>query len=153
MVATHALCLFSTGSGLLPFRREWGRPCCWPWPRSPRPAGPAHTPSPPSCSRPDRKIHTGNSGAETLRRYSYMNWFLFQIRNKVFLQCCESMTCWCGSGSADPCLWLMDTDPDPAIFVIDLHNADKKLNKKTKLKNKKKFFCLLLFEGTFILQR
>jgi hypothetical protein len=33
-------------------------------------------------------------------------------------------------------------DPDPVIFVIDLQNANKKLNLK---------FCLLpvLFEGTF----
>jgi hypothetical protein len=29
-------------------------------------------------------------------------------------------------------------DPDPAIFVIDLQDANKKL-----------FFCLILFEGTF----
>jgi hypothetical protein len=29
-------------------------------------------------------------------------------------------------------------DPDPAIFVIDLQDA-----------NKKQLFCLLLFEGTF----
>ncbi len=35
-----------------------------------------------------------------------------------------------------------DSDPDPPIFVIDLQDA----NKKTILK---KFFCLLLFEGTF----
>ncbi len=28
-------------------------------------------------------------------------------------QCCGSMTFWGGSGSADPCLWLMDPDPDP----------------------------------------
>jgi hypothetical protein len=34
-----------------------------------------------------------------------------------------------------------DTDPDPAIFVIDLQDANKKLTKK--------IFCLLLFEGTF----
>ncbi len=26
-------------------------------------------------------------------------------------QCCGSMTFWCGSGSADPCLWLMYPDP------------------------------------------
>ncbi len=43
------------------------------------------------------------------------------------------MTFWCksgiGSGSADPCLWLMD--PDPAIFVIDLHDASKKLTFNT----------------------
>ncbi len=35
------------------------------------------------------------------------------------------MTFWGGSGSADPCLWLMD--PDPAIFVIDLQDASQKL--------------------------
>jgi hypothetical protein len=62
------------------------------------------------------------------------------------------MSLWCGSGSksgsADPCLRLMDPDPDadpnPAIFVIDLEDANK---------NKfflKQFFCILLFEGTFI---
>jgi hypothetical protein len=37
----------------------------------------------------------------------------------------------------------MDPDPDPAIFVIDLQDANKKLIFLTK------FFCLLLFEGTF----
>jgi hypothetical protein len=31
-------------------------------------------------------------------------------------------------------------DPDPAIFVIDLQDANKK---------ERQFFCLLLFEGTF----
>ncbi len=53
-------------------------------------------------------------------------------------QCCGFMAFWCGSGSgsADPCLWLMD--PDPGIFVIDLQDANKKLI----------IFCLLLFEGT-----
>jgi hypothetical protein len=35
-----------------------------------------------------------------------------------------------------------DSDPDPAIFVIDLQDSNKKLIKK-------KIFCLLLFEGTF----
>jgi hypothetical protein len=34
-------------------------------------------------------------------------------------------------------------DPDPAIFVIDLQDASKKLIFLTQ------FFCLLLFEGTF----
>ncbi len=32
-----------------------------------------------------------------------------------------------GSGSSDPCFWLMDPDPDPAIFVIDLQDNSKKL--------------------------
>jgi hypothetical protein len=36
----------------------------------------------------------------------------------------------------------MDPDPDPAIFVIDLQDA----NKKQLLS---KFFCLLLFEVIF----
>jgi hypothetical protein len=31
-------------------------------------------------------------------------------------------------------------DPDPAIFIIDLQDAKKKIEK---------FFCILLFEGTF----
>jgi hypothetical protein len=63
-------------------------------------------------------------------------------------QCCGSMTFWwgSGSGSADPYLWLMDlypeSDPDPAIFITDLQDANKKLILK-------KLFCILLFEGTF----
>jgi hypothetical protein len=64
------------------------------------------------------------------------------------------MTFWCGSGSgsADPCLWLIyldpdsdpdadpdqdadadpdqDADPDPSILIIDLQDANKKLLKK-----------------------
>jgi hypothetical protein len=40
-------------------------------------------------------------------------------------------------------LWLMDPDPDPAILIIDLQDANKK---QILLKT---FFCLLLFEGTF----
>ncbi len=53
-------------------------------------------------------------------------WFLMVISTIIstYEQCCGSMTFWGGSGSrsgsADPCLWLMDPDPDPAIFVIDL---------------------------------
>jgi hypothetical protein len=37
-----------------------------------------------------------------------------------------------------------DTDPDadPSIFITDLQDANKQLIKK-------KFFCILLFEGTF----
>ncbi len=39
-----------------------------------------------------------------------------------------------------------DSDPDPANFVIDLQDANKK-------RNKKKFFCLFLFEIYIIFQR
>jgi hypothetical protein len=56
------------------------------------------------------------------------------------------MTFWGGSGSADSCLVLMDpnpySDPDPAIFVLDLPKM------ATKNEFKKNFFGLLLFEGT-----
>ncbi len=48
------------------------------------------------------------------------------LRVSGYKQCCGSMTFWCGSGSADPCLWLMDPDPDPAIFVIDLKRHQQK---------------------------
>ncbi len=37
----------------------------------------------------------------------------------------------------------MDPDPDPAIFVIDLQDASKKLIFYNN------FFCLLLFEAKF----
>ncbi len=49
------------------------------------------------------------------------------------------MKFWYGFGSADPYLWLMDPDPDPdpALSFSDLQDVNKK------------FFCLLLFEGTF----
>ncbi len=54
-----------------------------------------------------------------------------QTIDKTSGQYSGSMTFWCGSlpGSADPCLRLMepDSDPDPAIFVIDLQDANKKL--------------------------
>jgi hypothetical protein len=46
----------------------------------------------------------------------------------------------------DPRIHASDfTDPDPAIFVIDLQDASKK---QIFLHN---FFCLLLFDGTFTL--
>ncbi len=56
-----------------------------------------------------------------------------QIRSLPWKQCSGSMTFWggSGSGSSDPCFWLMDPDsdpdPDPAIFVIDLQHASKKI--------------------------
>jgi hypothetical protein len=50
-----------------------------------------------------------------------------RIKIVTIYQCCGSMTFWggSGSGSADPCLRLMD--PNPAIFVNDLQDASKKL--------------------------
>ncbi len=63
-----------------------------------------------------------------------------------YFQCCGSMTFWCGYGSGDPCLWLMDpdpdADPDSSIFITDLKDANKKLFKNF-------FSCILLLEGIF----
>ncbi len=63
-----------------------------------------------------------------LQKRKFINLFL------CLWQCAGSVTFWGGSGygpgSADPCLWPMDpdSDPDPAIFVIDLQYASKKPN-------------------------
>ncbi len=59
------------------------------------------------------------------------------------VQCCRSMTFWGGSGSADPCLWLMD--PNPAIFIIDL----PKMPTKTDLK--KKIFLFTFWRYIYII--
>ncbi len=40
-------------------------------------------------------------------------------------QCCGPVTFLYGSGSSNPCLWLIDPAPDPASFVIDLQDANK----------------------------
>ncbi len=54
-----------------------------------------------------------------------------QLSNTVIeMQCCGSMkNFWCGFGSADPYVLLMDpdADPDPAIFVADLQDINKNI--------------------------
>ncbi len=55
--------------------------------------------------------------------YSFVTSFIHTClkRQELFIiyfrsrQCCGSMTFWCGSGSADPCLWLMNPDADPDL--------------------------------------
>ncbi len=55
-------------------------------------------------------------GSASAGRHSWHE-YLHQGKHGIGLhQCCWSMTFWCESGSADPCLWLLD--PDPAIFNI-----------------------------------
>ncbi len=44
-------------------------------------------------------------------------------------QCCGSMTFWCESGSADPCLWLMDPDPH-------FHHWPSRRQQKNEIKKK-----------------
>ncbi len=62
----------------------------------------------------------------------------------LLIQCSGSVTFWYRSGSSDPYLSPTDPDPDPDIFVSDLKDANKKTNFYV--------FCLLLYEGTIILQ-
>jgi hypothetical protein len=57
-------------------------------------------------------------------------WYTLSIKNNTncslisFQQCCGSVTFWYGSRSAP---WPMDLDTDPAIFVLDLQDGNKKL--------------------------
>ncbi len=48
---------------------------------------------------------------------------ILNVSFAMILQAVLRMTFWCGSGSADTCLSQMD--PDPAIFVNDLQDANK----------------------------
>jgi hypothetical protein len=66
-----------------------------------------------------------------LRIHDILVW----IRIRIWIR--GSMPLTNGSGFGSGC-----GSGDPAIFVIDLQDANKKIIKK-------KFFCLLLFEGTF----
>ncbi len=65
-----------------------------------------------------------------LRIHDILGWIRVRIRGFIPLTN--------GSGS-----WIQILDPDPAIFVIDLQDASKKLIFLTQ------FFCILLFEATF----
>ncbi len=55
---------------------------------------------------PSQLAHSTNSWTSAEKRRGIWN---------SLSQCCGSMTFWCGSGSADPCLWLMNPYPDPSI--------------------------------------
>jgi hypothetical protein len=89
------------------------------------------------------------------------------------LQSCGSVTFCYGSGSTDPCLWLMDPDPDqvPAIFVIHLQRRKsfsayyflkvhihhflkiKVIKKLQKSRNQSfTFFCLMIEGSGFRIQ-
>ncbi len=58
-------------------------------------------------------------------------------------QCCGSMTFWCGSGSADPCLWPMDPDPDPGSGCCYFRYWPSRCQQKTKFFTQ--FFLLITF--------
>ncbi len=90
----------------------------------------------------------------TVSRSEFLNSLPVRIISLVAIsacpQCFGSMTFWCGSGSgsADPCLRLMYPDPDPGSGSCYFRHWHSRCQQKT---NKKKFFYLLLFEGTFTL--
>jgi hypothetical protein len=61
---------------------------------------------------------------------SHLHQIMHGMHVQYYNQCCGSMTFWCGSGSADPCLylWLMDLDPggpktcgsgSPTLIIIN----------------------------------
>jgi hypothetical protein len=63
-----------------------------------------------------------------------------------FFQCWGSVIFWCGSGSADPYLWLTDSAPDPdptpdTLFFSDFKDAKKKF-----------FFFLITYSHAHYLQ-
>jgi hypothetical protein len=68
-------------------------------------------------------------------------------------QCCGSVTFWYGSGSADLCLWLTDSAPDPVIFVIDLQDVKILLSSSKNSKKTLVFFCFVTFSWLFILEK
>ncbi len=53
--------------------------------------------------------------------------------DELFYQCCGSMTFWGGSrsGSADPCLWLVDPDPDPGSGSCYFRHWPSRCQQKT----------------------
>ncbi len=84
-----------------------------------------------SCSR--RRSWASPGPTYSILHYSSTTRYTKKI--PLVVQCSGSMTFWCGSGSGDPCLWLMDPDLDPDLdlFVIDLQDANKKLPIKKNL--------------------
>jgi hypothetical protein len=73
------------------------------------------------------------------RYLRYLFKVYFAYRNDK--QCSGSMTFWCGSGSADPCLKLMDPDPNPDLLFLSL---------TFKMPTKNKFFKKVFLYITFL---
>ncbi len=61
-------------------------------------------------------------------------------KSERWKQCFGAMTFWCGSGSADPCLWLMD--PDPGSGSCYFRHRPSRCQQKT---NFRKVFLLITF--------
>ena len=67
--------------------------------------------------------------------------------NNCSHQCCgwHYMTFLCGSGSADPCLWLMDPDPDPGSGSCFFRHWPSRCSQKNN-------FCLNIFSAYYFLK-
>ncbi len=59
------------------------------------------------------------------------------------IQFCGTLTFWCGSGSADPCLWLMD--PDPGSGSCYFRHCLSRCQQKTNFSTQYEFFLLITF--------
>jgi hypothetical protein len=68
-------------------------------------------------------------------------------KNYGLKQCCGSMTFWGGSGSSNPCLWLMDPDPishpDPGSGSCYIRHWPSRCQQKTNFWTQ--FFLLITF--------
>ncbi len=83
--------------------------------------------------------HAGLKAAEQGVQ-SLLQFRLCTIKNfNFFSQCCKSVTFRCGSESVDPYLCLTHLAPNPAMFVSNLQDG----NKKFILKNKFFAYCFL----------
>ncbi len=96
--------------------------------------------------------HKLRQGWVTYHSFLILGWCLLAgTRTNWDKQCCGSMTFWggSGSGSAEPCLWLMDSDPDsdpdPGSGSFYFRHWLSRCQQKTK----HNFFSLWLFEATF----
>ncbi len=108
----------------LPWLGVQGRDCWWARRRSRSRHRDRRRRVPPSCRwRPSAGWPAGSAGPRAHDCSWRFVFFLYKIRDKN--KCCGSIPSWCGSGSGYPCLWLMDPDPDPAIFIIALQDARK----------------------------
>ncbi len=94
-------------------------------------------PTPAAPTYPTPTSPTDPEAVYDMNGRSQMQWGKNLILSKEINanQCWGSVTFWCGSGSPDPYLWLMDPDPDstsnPTPFFVEFQDG--------------KFFCIYFF--------
>ncbi len=73
-----------------------------------------------------RRFIWADSDFGVSNRSNFCNFFFKKVvrtwwRGYRYAHCCGSMTFWSGSGSADPCLWLMDTYGSGSCYFRHWH--------------------------------